>query len=478
MNFISFLFLFLTSVISSCFFTAQAFGVKKAIPLPQTLSNSNYVVVVSIESITEKEDLIPPKPSGYITTRDGQKVGVFGGPDALNALTTFFPSANYNFKVVEQLKGKPLSKTTLRLPKLSSLSYEQRFSPSVGSKILLLLKGDLNNLEPTDPLRPFIPVSQGTKLITSGNEPKDRKIEDQVIDLLSQGASTPDIRKLSLYLMKDFVNPLVVVALAPYASESDLQLRDYALSGLARNHQLSAIPLIVSLNRELHQKNKGAQSVMQLENFTGDEEAVSYLNAGLFESEQYIRLNTIWALSQTANTSSYPYLLLTLFDPETQKINANSSRALLTKIITGEARNIESEPPFYFDWWQDELSGKHPVDHDEKPAVELQQVQHFETSDLPKLNQGLFMKSETTRRAAIRGLEQFADQSSIPYLLIALYDPQPKIAFDAYTLLHRLVPDLGAASADKWKTEQAMQTKMAFDWWQKYLSDAEKPMGK
>ncbi len=141
-------------------------------------------------------------------------------------------------------------------------------------------------------------------------------------------------------------------------------------------------------------------------------------------------------------------------------------------------KNRDSEKQKIVAWWQDELSGKHPADPDEKPFVELRQSQRFEATDLPQLNQGLFMKSEITRRAAMRGLEQFADQSSIPYLLIALYDPQPEIAFNAYTILHRLVPDLGVATVNKWKTEQAMQTKMAFDWWQKYLSDAEKPMGK
>ena len=128
-------------------------------------------------------------------------------------------------------------------------------------------------------------------------------------------------------------------------------------------------------------------------------------------------------------------------------------------------------------WWQDELAGKHPLaPNAPAPAVTLAPDQKFVAADLPQLNLGLFMLSEITRRAAARGLEGLADASSIPYLLVALYDPVPDVAFSANIILHRLVPELGPATAQaQWQTQREQQTTAAFDWWQKHLLDAETP---
>lgn len=286
-----------------------------------------------------------------------------------------------------------------------------------------------------------------------------------------------------MYLLRDTRGKEMVSIAAKLVSSEDPRTRDYALSCLVANQQVAAIPLIVQQGRAYAQDRRvPAEAVFRLWQYKVPE-AANLLQPLLFEPTYFFRDLALEPLSSTGNKNGIPYYILTLLDTRKEGSSAVRSSYILKRLtklpvnFEGSAKLANQQATFqqFISWWQDELAGKHPGAEDEQPAVTFQQGQKFEASDLPQLNQGLFMRSEITRRAAARGLEQFADQSSIPYLLIALYDPQPEIAFSAYTTLHRIVPALGAAvSRTRWEKEREAQTKLAFDWWQQHLRDAEK----
>ena len=321
----------------------------------------------------------------------------------------------------------------------------------------------------------FVPLVQGADLLTD----KSLTLTQNVEQLLAKGCEKESFRFVSVFLLSQFDSAFAMKSLLPYIYDENDYIADAALSCFARNQQVSAIPLIIERSSN---PDFGDISVPLLSRYYV-KEAKSFLEKGLFGFPSGVRLNCAIAITGLADKNSVPFLLLGMFDQDPQEFVAPYSCSILHQILPEVPDQFDAdqfkeqsthEQQLFFSWWQDELSGKHPANPDEKPAVELRQAQRFTAADLPQLNQGLFMRSEITRRAAMRGLQQFADQTSIPYLLIALYDPQPEIAFDAYTLLHRLVPDLGAATAGQWRTERAAQIKVAFDWWQQHLLDTEK----
>lgn len=105
----------------------------------------------------------------------------------------------------------------------------------------------------------------------------------------------------------------------------------------------------------------------------------------------------------------------------------------------------------------------------------MNQGETYDARDLPQLNEGLFMRSQYTRRAAIHAFNKLADQSSVPYLIIALRDPQGDVAYGVHRVLARLVPALGPTLPRE--TFDASRDKIAdagVAWWVKHLQDAEK----
>ncbi len=390
------------------------------------------------------------------------------------------PAATYNFKIVCRIKGDLPNDVKLDSQPLDRYSYGfSEFKVAPGDLFLLFLK--TSPIEPLDKDLPFIhlPNSNEEKIIDFCNKNKEQSPVFVIANILSLSLKDGKEANSLLYFLSRTKSQSVIVAASAFIKSNDLKIRDYALSALAENQQVRAIPEIASLAQE---NPYGTSSVIKIGEYDV-EEAVPYLQPLIIGSLSRLRLNAAIALNKVQNRSSIPYLMLALWDTDSQKLIPRYADGTLHDLIPElgniyEAGNIQTNPEAekrkVISWWQGELSGKHPAAPDEKPAVELRQAQRFEAKDLPQLNQGLFMKSEITRRAAIRGLGQFADQSSIPYLLIALYDPQPEIAYGAYTILHHLVPDLGAASASKWKNEREVQAKLAFDWWQKHLIDAEK----
>ena len=392
---------------------------------------------------------------------------------------------HYTLQAAQTLKGQCEPTLQMDIPLVQARYYGgmRRWVEEGDTMLLLLTSNPQEQWTPVDPLVPFI------TLATKGQQPnipdsQDVKtIQARVVNLLLSSLSNPALRQENTYLLRSFVDPQIVVGLAPYIDDPNIRTQDNVLFCMAVNHQIAVIPRIAQLSSKMWLTGDAPDSLRTLQDFH-TAEAIPYLNPLLFELPLYTRLNTMFAFSKLDNRTSIPYLLLALKDPDLSVAQDayGIMHRLLPTLKPGQGYDYfqahrEPETSLLLSWWQDELAGKHPVDEGEAepdPAVSLRPLQKFEAADLPQLNQGLFMLSETTRRAAARGLEQFADASSIPYLLIALYDPQPDISFSAYTSLRRLLPELGATSRAQWNASHQAQTKAAFDWWQKHLLEAEK----
>ena len=390
-------------------------------------------------------------------------------------------SGAYTLKNVKSLKGDyNAQEITFDAPPLSRLGYDSsQFRGEIGDTVIVFFKTDKNGqFSVTDKLLYFVPVDEKvSKEELSGST--SEKIRTLMMKSLAKGSFVQPLT----FLLRDMRGNEMISIAAKLVKSDDAQVRDYALSNLVINQQVAAIPLIVEEGRAYAKDNRvPANAVFDLWKYKVPE-AAEPLQPLLFEAPYFFRNFALEPLSSIGNENGIPYYILTLLDTRHEGSSAVRSAYILHRLTNlpvkfeGSAKLADQQATFqqFIAWWQDELSGKHPADENEKPSGELRQAQRFTAADLPQLNQGLFMRSEITRRAAMRRLQQFADQSSVPYLLIALYDPQPEIAYDAYTLLHRLVPDLGAATASQWKNERVAQTKVAFNWWQQHLLEADKP---
>jgi len=449
-----------------------AFRLPKAQQFGQTIGQAEVVAIFKIGSLDLKAKPIP-KPSG--------PSGIFTGTTAFIAASTFEGEGTYQLITVRNIKGDAGADVTLKAPALTGLGYLSTFHVKVGDFLIALLRKDGNSWVPQDPMRPFVPLFVTPDLTTISDANPLQQVESLVIPELKDKST----RLLAADLLSNSKNSKVLVALAPYIEDSNLRVRDIVLTTFARNKQLNVINRIRDLNRLTSVQGSNLKGITELLNYSGMKEAVPFLNPLLFEAEQFIRINALDSLVQAKDASSIPFLLLTLHDPEPQKANAESAFGLLqgfTKNASSisldnfRAQKIKATAEM-IKWWQDELSGKRPVaEGEEQPRVTLRESNLYEAKDLPRLNEGLFMRSEFTRDAAIKALDKLADQSSIPYLLLAQYDPKPDIAFGAYKTLHRLIPELGPAKLrgtfDAGRETLAQQ---GFDWWTKSLVDAEKP---
>jgi len=189
-------------------------------------------------------------------------------------------------------------------------------------------------------------------------------------------------------------------------------------------------------------------------------------------------------LINIADRTSIPYLLLALRDPDPKNFISPTAAQLIYRLVPELGRgktdstflaHRDEEVQSVSTWWKDELAGKHPHAADEKERIVLNVGQTHDAKELPQLNEALFMRNEATRRAAIEALDKLADQSSVPYLIIALRDPQGDVAYGAHQILARLVPELGPSlPRAAFDTSCDQLADAGVKWWIKHLTDAEK----
>jgi len=224
--------------------------------------------------------------------------------------------------------------------------------------------------------------------------------------------------------------------------------------------------------------DKSTASVLALGHYQ-TREAVPYLNPLLFSSSYYVRINTMNALNHLADSSSIPYLLLAVRDPDYQHFIPESAYDLLHNMIPSlgppQGRgyfflNRSEETGKLYGWWNDELLGKH-LGQGTQVSVPTP------LPDTPSLlNPLLFTPDTAIRRSVVAKLSQSVDASSIPYLILALQDPDPNqddknVSYVAYKTLDRLIPSIGTAqSSDRYFSDRSDATQPIYDWWQDELN--------
>jgi HEAT repeat protein len=248
------------------------------------------------------------------------------------------------------------------------------------------------------------------------------------------------------------------------------------LYGLAVNQQLDAINKIVALTNEGFADGSGTYAVEALANYT-TRKALTYLNPLLFDHNEYVRLNAIDSIRRLADKSSIPYLILALRDPEKQEVVAYSAYATLYKLIPTLGRPVSlksfySDPEKYskpiIEWWQAELNGEH-IKVNDKISVPV--IPQDPKQKLSYLQSMLFVSSTTTRKKAITLLDTLGNHNSIPYLLLALSDPDAEVSYRAYVILHKLIPISGPTISKMDFSLHRDAVLVSLDkWWRQELS--------
>jgi len=465
---------------------AFAFGLSMSQPLIQTIAHSDAVLVAKLVDYT-------PDPTDQLPAATKTATGqlVYAGEDAFIIVNRLKPRGQYTFELLEILKGQSEKTLQAQMPSLLAYYYgDARLKVELGDKVLLLLKRAVQNQwVPTDDTLPLIPLSADlpiTDFQVSVQNESTAVVESRVLSLMLSGLVNPTLRQANVYLVRNTVNPQVVVGLAPYLNDDSADIQDSVLYGLATNQQVTVIPRIAALDKKMEDykspMSRSAQSLETLQHFN-TREALPYLNPLLFDTSRNIRINVILGLRTLADRTSIPYLLLALRDSDPQKFFAPEAARILHKLVPG-SRKDQRDAAFWAHrnediqlvstWWQDELSGKHPHSPDDKDRIVLNEGETHEAKELPQLNEGLFMRSQYTRLAAVAALNKLADQSSVPYLIIALRDPNGDVAYGAHHVLARLVPALGPyLERATFDASRAKLAEAGVAWWVKHLQDAE-----
>ena len=363
-------------------------------------------------------------------------------------------------------------------PKLdinSDYYFNRSFSIEEGNNFLVrLIPDNKEGLKLRPECASLIPLSQAAISLVDESLTPEQNIEQ----ILAKGCEEESLRRLSVFLLSQFHTKSAMQFLARYVNDKDDTIADDALANFARNQQVSAIPMIVARAPSF---TFGSESGPLISGYKV-KEAKPFLEKAMFGYPSGIRLNSVIALSNMANRDSVPFLLLALYDQDPQKFVAPYSCAVLHKVLPELPDNFSTdqfekqktgERQLFFSWWHDELAGKH-WGADAKDSIELKDGQTHDAEELPMLNQALFMHSETTRRSAIQVLGKLADESSVPYLLVALRDPQGDVAFGAHQILARLIPELGPVlSRSAFDARQAQVAEAGAQWWPKHLQGLE-----
>jgi len=379
------------------------------------------------------------------------------------------PAGNYDFKVISVLKGAANPIIHVALPQLLLHYYDFSALPTKpGGKFLLLMRKNDGAFSPVDRTLPLIPLANN---ILAKSDAQD--VQQKVIYLMLASSVDASIRKVDVYLLRDVVDPQITLTLVAYLNDSDLGTRDAVLYCLATNQQVAAIPRIAELEATLDRQGQGAESVEALGNFATSE-AIPYLRPLIFTSEYLVRQEVAGALYKIGDTSCIPYFMLALRDPDPEQVIPAEADLTLHRLIPklGPAplqshddyvKHRQENTKLIYDWWADELNGKH-VKPDDKTVLNSPDSE-ASTYTL------LFSPVASTRKEVASKLEKDANADAVPYLVLALQDPDNTVAYSAYKTLHRLVGILGPAATDEqFRSNSDLELKHIYSWWNAYLS--------
>jgi|GEM_PF-1296266 len=444
-------------------------------PLPETILASTMIAVCRLTKFTaDPSQDIPIKPAG--TTSNGVPYYI-GGPSVFVAMDRVNPPGIYEFDVIQAIKGEPKTRFSIALPNVLAFSYGDYWTSkptvAVGGKFLLFLKLSSTGYIPADPRLPLIPIPANASIGNSDTATM------QVANLLLPSASELPLRLADSYLLRKITAPQIVLKLVPFVNDPNIYVRDNVLACLAANQQVAVIPKIVEIAASPVFQNRPSNAVPALQSFTVPD-SVPYLNPLVVNNRYDIRTHSIYALYKIADISSIPYLIMALRDPDPEKNIPAAAYVALRRLIpmlgpykpqaqSDFTDNFDDQTKPISVWWSDELLGRHlksgehlaiPVVSPGTPAL---------------LNPLLFIPDTTTRRAVAGKLARLGDKISIPYLILALQDPDPQqdagnVSYIAYKTLHRLIPALGPPeTSTKFAASPESAKQPVYRWWQDEL---------
>ena len=430
--------------------------------LMDTITQSD--VIVEVEVLTFQRDLNAPDVNTNQEESFLSKVHLL-----------IKPSGIYQFRVLKKLKGQVGNTIKVSLLYISAQNYNfAKIQVEPKTKALLFLKKENSNLIPVNSNVPLIAIDGNAEV------PSGISVEQQVVRLLLASMNQPELRKSNAYLLRQNVDPQVTAVLYKYIDDPDLETKDAIYYCLATNQQVSIIPYIARLSHDLNINTKGkeADSVEALSTFT-TVEAVPFLNPLLFEPDLRVRTKSAYSLYNIANKTSIPYLILALRDPDPDQDIPAGATVVLHRLVPALGKLSlkshedyinyrEYETNHIYQWWMDELNGRHLTKAKEPaPIAQAEVPQKAENFQV-----NLYNPSVELRRRAINALTATADKSSIPYLVLALQDPDTIVSYNAYKALHDILSLPGEVSemAD-YDSHRGQEDKPIYDWWTNHLKE-------
>lgn len=458
--------------------SAKSLGrvIATSIPISQNVKQSDVIIIGQILSCPQN---VAKDVQNTAHTNLNSENQVFNTQDAIQ------PPGIYNIEVLSAIKGKSKSSLHLMLPELSKLYYNfADMNISKGNKILLLLNTDAKGeLLPTDPTIPLVKLSDGDQLLSHTTVVGDPLL--MTIRVLIQSLSEVDCRQANTYLLRDTVQPEVVTAMSGFINDPNIYVRNNVLYCLVSNQVVTSIPRLTQLIQMAHSDEQGLDCALSIQKLT-NKNSVPYLNKLLLQSNESLRINTMFTLPEMADCTSIPYLVLALRDPEPQGIVSYGAYVSLTRLIAalksshqshfGVEEKIANLSDFIanrerfthplYDWWNDDLMGIHFRKVGQANERSVEQA----TDEIGQLNLETFAPNPSERLKSVKRLMSKANKTSIPFLVLALQDPDADVAYLAYKTLHRLIPTLGATkSATVFSAKRTAVSQPLYDWWRDEL---------
>lgn len=472
-------------IILAVVFALTKFGWAYAMPAPHPLSemvgDADIIVVCKIASFTADKNEALPDPDTYTIT-NGKRDWNYSTRLMIYLFNRVQVPGTYTFSEAMPIKGN-FNKAAVALPAIQ-LPYVGGLQtpPRTGDEVLLLLKRDkaTGQLSPAEPLIPLIPLSRhvSASRLTSALSATESDPLKMVENVLMASMDDPTFRQATTFILSGATGPNIVIGLSKYVNDPNLEVRANVLNAMLINQQVSCIPRVAVLEHLLEDRGNGTRTnAIGAFNAIQAPESVDYLNPLLWDSYSLVRNKAMQRISDLGNASSIPYLLLCTQDPDpTLKLSAIS---VLGHICPGVRYADEHQNVVDSDkdlrqasvWWSDELNGRHAPRLWPNPDDTILLPTSAEALD--KL---VWAGDNTHRERVINHLEPVATRNSVPYLLVALYDPDPIVKYKSYVILNRL---LGTSNkpvrAEVFAQRPDEYTSPLFDWWKAELLGHHRP---
>ena len=374
---------------------------------------------------------------------------------------------DYDFDTVQVIKGTIGASFTVSLPPLFLRCYpEPGVKVSEGSRVMLLLKKDpTGTLVPVDLTLPLVPLGASEPPSRRGESVDDASIQAEIMTLIVASLGDPAVRAGNTFLLRNIRESRLPAALEPYVNDPDPHVRWNVLECFLQNNRVDAIPRAMTMERAATPGEGG--DVADYFWTLSDRDAAPYLNPYVWDTSIQVRDLAVQGLGGCATRSSIPFLMLALRD---QAVCYRAFYAAMKAIGTlgspDETRywslHKEEERQLLWDWWTDEMNGKHQPVPPVPPAL---------PTAIPDLYPYLYFPVAKVREQALEKVTASADRTSVPYLVLALQDPDPIVSYGAYALLHRLLKALGPArTRHDYEGNKDTETRPIYAWWQDELA--------